>query len=155
MGCRHRSSVETLVATADLENGRSFELWVTRPEEGAAANGTILLEVGNPLGAGIGCNPPTEPMPQVWAGTASEASIEGTLVQVNGHVPETAEAVQVTFDDGTTARIDVQTDGYFLHLIPGPGVDQSPGQPEADLPEVVHFTAIAADGTIVAETDYR
>jgi hypothetical protein len=155
VGCRHETSVETLVATAALENGRAFELWVTRPSEGAAANGTILFEVGDPLAATIGCNPPSEPMPEVWVSTPGEASIEGTLVQVIGHVPETAEVVEVTFDDGTTTRIDVQTGGYFMELIPGPGVDQSPGQPEADLPEVVHFVAIASDGTVVAEEDYR
>ena len=55
----------------------------------------------------------------------------------------------------TLTFFGLEDDMRVLELIPGPGIDQSPGQPEADLPEVVHLTAIAADGTTLAETDYR
>jgi len=154
LGCRDAASAETLVATADATDGRTFQFWTTSPGPDAAPNGFVLVEVGGDSAGGtIGCNTPGASLGEIWVATPAEASIQGTLVSVMGHVPVSATVVEVTFDDGATVRTDVQIDGYFLELVHGPGVDMSPGNPEPNFPEAIHITAIDADGNVIADQD--
>lgn len=161
LDCRTGDSIETMVATAQADDGRTFEFWTTRPEANAAVSGESLVEIdadGDYVGGTYGCNSASwdfAPMDEIWASTPAEVSIEGILVSVMGHVPPSAAEVEVTFDDGSTVRTQVQTDGYFLALISGPGVDVSPGNPEPIIPEVVIVTALDDNGNVIAQQDLR
>ncbi|HDL41696.1 MAG TPA: anti-sigma factor, partial [Actinobacteria bacterium] len=97
LGCRDAASSETLVATADATDGRTFQFWTTSQGPDALPNGFVLVEVsGDSAGGTIGCNTPGDSLGEIWVATPAEASIQGTLVSVMGHVPVSATVVEVT-----------------------------------------------------------
>lgn len=161
MDCRTSDSIETLVATADASNGNTTQLWTTSPDPDAAPSGFAMVEIdsqGEYVGGVNACNSETwdfAPMSEIWVGTPASASAQETVLTVLGHVPAAAATVEVTFDDGSVVQTDVQTDGYFLVLVHGPGVDVSPGNPEPRFPEAIIVTALDTDGNVIARQDLR
>lgn len=156
-GCRNDSSVEQLVATAETAEGKTHQFWITRADADALPNRQILVEVdaeGTYLGSSLGCGPPSPELTDsgngLWAGAASETSEDGTLGIVMGHVPPPATAAVVTFSDGTSTRVDAQTDGYFLGLVVRPDLTG-----DAGFPDPIHMTTIDAQGKVVAEEALR
>ncbi|MDF1597742.1 MAG: hypothetical protein P1T08_16805 [Acidimicrobiia bacterium] len=161
MDCRTSGSVETLVATADASDGNTTQLWTTSPGPDAAPSGFAMVEIdsqGEYVGGVNACNTATwefAPMGEIWVGAPAEASAQETVLTVLGHVPTAAATVEVTFDDGSVVQTNVQTDGYFLELVHGPGVDVSPGNPEPHFPEAIIVTALDTDGNVIARQDLR
>jgi len=161
MGCRTDGSVETMVATADARDGRAIQLWTTSAGPDAAPNGFAIVEIdseGEYVGGMIACNSASwefAPMDEIWVGTPAEASAQGTMRTVLGHVPATAAEVEVTFDDASIVRTEVQTDGYFIELIYGPGVDVFADSSTPAFPEAIIVTAIDTSGNVIAQQDLR
>ena len=161
MDCRTGDSVETMVASAQADDGRTFEFWTTRPDAEAGVSGYSIVQIGadgNYIGGTHACNSASwdfAPIREIYASMGAEYSIKESLLILEGHVPATASAVEVTFDDGSVVRTDVQTDGYFIELIFGPGVDHSPGNPEPVTPNVLIVTAYDEEGNVIAEQDFR
>jgi len=154
-GCRNPDSVEQLVAQAETPDGGTHQFWITRTDAEAPPNGHILVELdadGNYVGSAVGCNfvweDPTEYYGSLWVVVPSTISDEGALASVMGHVPAEAAASVVTFSDGTSTQIEVQTDGYFLGLVVRPGI-----RADANFPEPVHIAAVDASGGVIAEQD--
>lgn len=159
LGCRDSTSVEQLVATADLPSGGMQQFWITKVAENSPPNGHILIEIG-PDGAyrgfSFGCGPPSLVVEATeettFAGVASDSSLDGTLMYVLGHVPPEAVTAVVTFDDGTMTSIDVETDGYFLGLVERPDL-VTDSQGNVRVPEPTHVEALGANGMVVLELD--
>lgn len=158
-GCRNDSSVEQLVATAETTEGNTHQFWITTAAENSRPNGYILIELaadGEPRGSSMACGPPSlvddASDEAMFAGVASESSVDGTLLIVLGHVPMEAVTAIVTFDDGTMTSIEVQDEGYFLGLVERPDiVTDSAGNVRP--PDVTHLVAIDTNGLIIAELD--
>lgn len=165
LGCRNADSVEEMVASAQAADGRTFQFWVTKANEEAAPNGEIVVVLdadGTQQGGAIGCGSPDEPgqvyaTSEIWAAAPNEISAEGALASVIGHVPAGTATATVTFSDGSSADIEVQSDGYFLGLVSRPDIT-IPDEPATDdpafdveFPEPVSVAAFAEDGTLIAE----
>lgn len=156
-GCRNPDSVEQLVAEAQTPDGGTHQFWITRTDADGPPNGHILVELdadGNYVGSAAGCSfvweDPTEFYGSLWVSVPSTISDEGALASVMGHVPAEAAASVVTFSDGTSTQIEVQTDGYFLGLVVRPDIRGF----DANFPEVVHIAAVDASGGVIAERDF-
>lgn len=155
-GCRNPDSVEQLVAEAETPDGGTHQFWITRTDADAPPNGHILVELdgdGNYVGSAAGCyfvwEDPTEYYDgSLWVAVPSTISDEGALASVMGHVPAEAAASVVTFSDGTSTQIEVQTDGYFLGLVVRPDI-----RGDASFPDTVHIAAVDASGGVIAEQD--
>ncbi len=158
VGCRDGSSIDRLVATQEASDGRTFEFWTTSGGADGAVNGHTVIELdadGNYAGMGSGCGEPgyEAEADEAWATYQAEYSASESLLTVIGRVPPQATVVDITLSDGTSTRIDVQTDGYFLGLVYGPGVDMGSYAEEQVTPELVHLTATDTLGTIIADLD--
>lgn len=160
MGARAETSVDRMVAGARADDGRTFQFWITSPAPDAAPNAMSLVEfdaqggwAGGMGGGGVPGTWDFTEMGEFWVMTPSEVSISGMLIQVMGHVPVPATTAEITLDDGTIVRADVQTDGYFLELVQGPGADVSPGNPSPHVPEAIHARALDKEGAVIEEKD--
>jgi len=161
MGFRVGTSVDGLVASARTADGRTFQFWITSPAPDAVPNGFVLVELdahGTEVGGmGVGGSPGTwdfSEMGELWVEPPVEvSSAGGMLIQIMGHVPAPATTAEITLRDGTILHADVQTDGYFLDLVQGPGADVSPGNPETHSVEAIHVKAIDKEGDVIEEKD--
>lgn len=153
--CRNPDSIEEMVAEAAAPDGGSYQMWTSRVSPDAPVNGHILVDFnadGKDLGSFASCNPvggdPTDNPPILWADLSSIGNDEGTLGSIMGHAPSEASSVVVTFKDGTSEQIETQIDGYFLGV-----AFRSDVRGETGWPEVVHLTALDADGNTIMEED--
>ncbi|HEX6947583.1 MAG TPA: hypothetical protein VF246_09555 [Acidimicrobiia bacterium] len=147
--CRGPSTVEEVVATASLPDGRHFEMAAIRPGPGAPYNGYVSR---GPEGRLVGCNPiGGESHPVYWAGGgAFSISVVETLYSISGRVPPEAVTAEVTLEDGSVIATEVEVDGHFFEVWAGPGHDVSPGRPDPDLPdEAIRLRAFDAAGNVV------
>lgn len=159
LGCRDSSSVEQLVATAEVPDGRQQQFWITKAGENSRPNGHILIDVtadGEYLGSTFGCGAPSlvveESDYDLFVVAASESSVDGTLLIVLGHAPPEAITAIVTFDDATVTSIEVGDEGYFLGLVERPDiVPDSSGNVRP--PDVTKLAAVDTNGMVIAELD--
>ncbi len=171
VGCVDESSVEELVATAAGPFGGTEQLFVLRASADAPPNGIVHVSLdaeGKDIGSAAGCGANGE----LWATWDSTTGRDGTWAFVYGHVPPQAATAVVTFTDGTSTRIEVQTDGYFLGVVARPDIRDETGFLEPtpttgvdvvttlDDPNEAHFpdsgghiAALDANGTVIAEQD--
>ena len=161
-GIRGANSNERVVARAQTDNGRKCEFWLTSPAPDALPNGFALAmfdangnEIGSMAAGGAPGTSDLTQMGELWAATPSEVSATETLIIVMGHAPENATTAEVTLDNGSVVRAEVQTAGYFLELVYGPGAKVDPGDRDLDFPEAVHVKAIDKQGAVVEEMDLR
>ena len=116
----------TRMATAEGEAG-TYELWLSLLHDGGYCYYVRL--VGSPLrgedGAGSACSREMSP-----EGPGAGALIGGYPGQtgpgddvVYGRVPAGSTAVDVVLGDGTSFRVEAQTDGWFVAVVPSSVAD--------------------------------
>jgi hypothetical protein len=178
VGCVDDSSVEELVATAAGPFGGTEQLFVMRASADAPPNAVVHVSLnaeGEYLGDAASCGASSLEAAgygELWASWDSITSHDGTWGFVYGHVPPEASTALVTFSDGTSTRIEVQADGYFLGVVARPDIRDGTSSPEptpstgvdvvttledpneAHFPEPGgHIAALDANGTVIAEKD--
>jgi hypothetical protein len=111
----------TLMATAEGEDG-TYELWLSYLDDGGYC--FYLRRVGSPLrgedGGGSQCShdpSPAAPGGGYLLGAYSAQTGPGDD-WVYGRVPAGSTAVDVVLGDGTTFRVEAQTDGWFVAVLP-------------------------------------
>jgi hypothetical protein len=154
--------VLTLVAEEEVPDGGSVQLWLTYPHPNAPPSG---YEVGELDAHGdaiawtsspdiCACDTSTWDPSQGHGSPFWIMPIAGQCGPTwcgwgwYGHAPPEAAAVLATFNDGTTRRMEPQTDGWFVGFLTWPDRDDV-GQ----LPSMVRITALDDGGVVVAERD--
>src|SRR5262245_61877278 len=108
----------TRMATAEGEDG-TYELWLSYLSDGGYCYYVRL--VGSPLrgedGAGSACSHDMAPEGPATGGAHPERTGPGDDL-VYGRMPAGSTAADVALGDGTSFRVDVQTDGWFMAVLP-------------------------------------
>lgn len=148
VACNITTDDARLAASAIDSRGDTIELWILDSDHGF---GDLIVEKnpdGTWNGASMGCDAQARSSAfvagQPYAVAPNTTDADATLVRLYGWVPNPAIVARVTLSNGAIVTADVGAEGYFLQPVtfePDPNID------------VTRIEAVAADGSVVAETD--
>lgn len=99
--------------TIQLADGRQETLWVAASRSGGVCE---YLQRGRVASPGAGCGPAEIPAGKIDWGLQGGAQNDTTVV-LHGRVPGDVASLELSYADGTTARLPL-TKGLFLYEIP-------------------------------------